>query len=67
MIVPTTDEMDSITADERMNLVGYCESCVRWTHFMISIEEGRCECGSKFSHQIGKQITTQRTWNPKRK
>lgn len=52
---------------ERKKLVGYCERCDQYTKFNSETDEAKCErCGGKFSHKQGFQITTQRTFTPKK-
>lgn len=64
----TTDEMDRITPEERMALVGYCEHDRQWYKFTDSLDKiasRKCpECGGHFSSKTGYQITTQRTFDP---
>lgn len=69
---PTTDEMDSTTAEERGKLVGFCEFCNEWYKFTrgmdMTPEEERCpKCGATYSHRQGFQITSQRSFNPANK
>ena len=53
---------------ERRKLVGYCEHFDHYTKFVSGEDEAVCEkCGGKFSHKQGFQLTTQRTFVPKRK
>lgn len=52
---------------ERRKLVGYCEACDHYTKYIDSDDPAKCEkCGGKFSHKQGFQITTQRTFTPKK-
>lgn len=61
--VPTTDEMDSITPEERNALVGYCNNHEEWFRFTRGVHHERCpKCKSKFSNEVGFQIITQRTF-----
>lgn len=53
---------------ERKKLVGYCENCDHYTKFTDGVDKRECEkCGGKFSAKQGFQLTTQRTFIPKRK
>jgi hypothetical protein len=62
-VIPTTDEMDHITPEERNALVGYCENDERWFKFTRGVHHERCPiCKGKFSSQVGYQLTTQRTF-----
>ena len=61
------DEEEAIERAERKKLVGYCEKCEVWTKFTRGTDKEECGCGNHFSSVIGHQITTQRTWNPKKK
>lgn len=61
-MIPTTDEMDSTTPEERNKLVGECMACGHWTHFTRTGDIEKCEvCGSSF--RTG-SIISQRTFNP---
>lgn len=63
--VPTTDEVDHITPEERNALMGFCERDEKWYKFTREIDTDRCpDCGSTPSNQIGFQILSQRTFNP---
>jgi hypothetical protein len=65
---PTTDEIDKITAEERVRLVGFCNIDFIWTHFKRGRDKEVCnQCGGRFSNVQGFQITTERTWNPDKK
>lgn len=58
----TTDQMDKITAEERKALRGYCETCEDWHNFTAGKDERECPIHkTKFSNQVGFQITTQRS------
>lgn len=60
--------LSEVEQEERKKLVGYCEHCDHHTKFHVDRDEAKCEkCGGKFSHRVGFQITTQRTFTPKRK
>lgn len=64
--VLTTDEMDSITPEERNALRGYCEPCKLWTPFTRGLSNECCgKCGGDFTNKSGLQITTQRSPMPK--
>lgn len=67
--IPTTDEMDHTTPEERNKLVGFCEHCEEWWNFVKDMtptaKEAACpKCGTTPSHRIGFQITSQRSFNP---
>lgn len=63
MRVPTTDEMDSTTAEERPKLVGMCADCGNWHKFNDKTDKRICSCGG---HLIGSTIHSQRTFNDER-
>lgn len=58
--VPTTDEMDETTPEERHKLSGMCGSCFEWTHFDDEKDERVCKCGGKL---VQSTIRSQRTYN----
>jgi hypothetical protein len=67
MTVPTTDEMDSTTPEERNALVGYCDIHEEWFKFTRGVHHERCpKCKSKFSTKHGLQLTSQRTFDEKK-
>lgn len=59
--VPTTDEMDSTTPEERNALIGQCLSCQDWTKFDYRDGTPKCDCGGDID---GRSIQSQRTFNP---
>ena len=63
----TTDQMDKTTPEERRKLVGFCEKHQEWYKFTDDPDNPESrnhpECGSKPSHKVGFQITSQRTFN----
>lgn len=60
--VPTTDEMDHTTPEERNALRGYCEEDERWFDFTRGVHKEHCPiCKGPFSQEQGFQITSQRT------
>lgn len=59
-MIPTTDEMDHITPDERHALVGMCELCGEWTKFDDRYEVNRCKDSGLLMVQT---IRTQRTFD----
>lgn len=66
--VPTTDEVDSITPEERNALVGYCDRCEEWFRFTRGVHYERCpKCKSNFSNAVGFQLITQRTFTDSKK
>lgn len=68
MPVPTTDEMDSTTAEERYKLVALCSHCHEPHYFTGSRERtGGQTKGEKCSHCGSEQfygLISQRTFNP---
>jgi len=63
--VPTTEEMDSTTPEERNQLMGFCENEQEWWKFTRDEDSGFCPvCGGQPSKQIGFQIMSQRTFDP---
>lgn len=59
--------LSEVEQAERKKLVGYCESCDHYTKFNSETGPTHCEkCGGKFSSKQGFQITTQRTFTPKK-
>lgn len=62
-MIPTTDQMDSITPEERNALVGYCANDAEWFKFTRGVHIERCpKCKGRFSNFIGFQVITQRTF-----
>jgi hypothetical protein len=63
--VPTTDEMDSTTPEDRYKLVAFCLGCFEWHFFtgskdrFLQLQGEVCQCGSK---QFA-ELRSQRTWN----
>lgn len=55
----TTDEADRITAEERKDLMGFCEKCQEWDE--VKGRESH-HCGTLWSKQNGHQLTTKRTF-----
>ena len=61
--VPSTDDMDHTDQDSRNKLVGYCEDDDCYTYYDKRESEEVCEkCGGPFSHWVGFQIESQRTF-----
>lgn len=59
--------LSEVEKEERKKLVGYCEGCDHYTKYNSETDLAKCEeCGGKFSSKQGFQITTQRTFTPKR-
>lgn len=59
--------LNSSEQEERRKLVGYCERCEHYTKFNSETDPAECEkCGGKFSNRQGFQLTTQRTFVPKK-
>lgn len=64
MTVPTTDDMDHTTPEERNSLVGYCETHEEWFHFIRGVHHERCpKCKSRFSTRNGFQLISERTFD----
>lgn len=62
--VPTTDEVDKITSEERNALVGYCENHDEWFEFTRNVHIERCpKCKALFSTISNFQVITQRSFN----
>ena len=60
--------LSEVEREERKKLVGYCEHCDHYTKYNSETDPAKCEkCGGKFSSKQGFQITTQRTFSPKKK
>lgn len=63
--VPTTDEMDETTPEERYKLVALCMSCFEWHFFtgskdrMLQLKGEQCKCGG---HNFT-ELRSQRSWN----
>jgi len=62
-MIATTDEMDKITHEERIALIGMCAECGQWVSFTRG-ESFECACGS--SKNIQTTIHTQRTFDKER-
>lgn len=66
--IPTTDEMDHTTPEDRYQLVVLCADCRSWHHFTGARGRGsqtdgeKCECGS--SRFAGGTLISERTWRP---
>ena len=63
--VPTTDEMDETTPEERYKLVAFCLGCFEWHHFtgskdrFLQLHGEVCKCGSRnFT-----EMRSERSWN----
>lgn len=64
-MIPTTDEMDKTTPEERNALVGYCSNHEEWFKFTRGVHIERCpKCKGAFSNEVGFQIISQRTFTP---
>lgn len=62
MAIPTTDEMDKTTPEERNKLVGQCGTCGDWVHFTRGVDKEQCpKDGGNL--MVG-SIISQRTFNP---
>jgi len=61
----STDEMDSITPDERAALVGQCEYCGEWTKYDSRVDKAVCKTDGR--PLLLQSIHSQRTFNPNRK
>lgn len=62
--VPTTDEMDKTTPEERNDLVGYCRECGEIIRFDNRKPQPKCKCGGRIESQ---SIQSYRTFNGVRK
>ena len=68
MKIPTTDEMDHTTPEERYALVVQCADCLEPHYFTGSKERKhqtdgeQCKCGS--TRFVGGSLISQRTFNP---
>lgn len=60
MKIPTTDEMDSTTPEERKKLVGMCAADGTWNNYQ-SDEGFLCTCGGK--SVVTSSVHSQRTFN----
>ena len=65
-MIPTTDQIDHTTPEERNKLMGFCETCEEWWQFTREPDKPElCPiCGNWPSQQVGFQIMSQRTYNP---
>lgn len=65
-MIPTTDEMDKTTPEERYALVAICSACHEPHYFTgdrqrtMQLDGEVCECGSKSFYGL----QSQRTFNP---
>jgi hypothetical protein len=62
-MIPTTDEMDHTTPEERNALVGACGTCGEWTKFDNRKPQPKCQCGGDL---LQSSIHTQRTFDIER-
>ena len=58
--VPTNDDMDKMTPDERAALVGSCRECGEIIRFDNRQGQPRCKCGGRLDSS---SIQSQRTFN----
>jgi len=58
-MIPTTDEMDHTTAEERPKLIGMCDTCFEWTPFNNLTDKRVCACGGKL---LQSTVRSQRTF-----
>ena len=67
-MIPTTDEMDKVTPEERVQLKGECSKCGEWNDLVrkqdSTIPNYKCKCDSSI---LIKSIQSLRTWRPKKK
>ncbi len=66
-MIPTTDEMDKTTPEERYKLVAICNGCSEPHYFTGSTERNSQTDGEVCSNCGGKQFSgliSQRTFNP---
>lgn len=61
-MIPTTDEMDKTTPEERNKLVGQCSTCSKWVKFTRGTDAEVCPDDGG-SLMVG-SIISQRTFNP---
>lgn len=65
--IPTTDEMDHTTPEDRYKLVAQCNSCDEWLHFkgdpMKTIQTTGLTCDNCGGHSFSNLIS-ERTFNP---
>lgn len=65
MRVPTTDEMDSTTLEDRPLLIGQCPVCSNWTKFNKNTDQPVCkEDGNKLDTR---SIQSQRSFTVAKK
>lgn len=60
-MIPTTDEMDHTTAEERPKLIGMCDTCFEWTAFNDLTDKRVCSKGD--GNLLQSTVRSQRTWN----
>ena len=66
--VPTTDEMDETTPEDRPKLVVQCANCAEWVHFirgthpMNATKGVKCTCGSE--QFVPRSLISERTFDP---
>lgn len=58
--IPTTDEMDSTTPEERHALTGMCANCGKWNNFTMG-QPYECGCGS--DQNVQSSVLSQRTYD----
>lgn len=59
-MIPTTDEMDHTTPEERHKLTGMCDTCFLWTPFDNQKDQRVCACGGKL---LQSTVRSQRTFD----
>lgn len=61
MVIPTTDEMDHTTAEERPKLIGMCDTCFEWTPFNDLTDERVCK--NKDGKLLQSTVRSQRSFD----
>lgn len=62
-MIPTTDQMDHVTPEERVALTGMCVNCGKWSNFTRG-KAFRCPCGS--DRVLQSSVHSQRTFDKER-
>lgn len=61
--IPTTDEMDHTTPEERHKLIGMCDTCFEWTKFDDQKDSRACVCGGKL---VQSTVRSERSFDAER-
>lgn len=59
-MIPTTDQMDHTTPEERHDLAGLCDTCGETIRFHALTGSRSCKCGGKV---LQSSVRSWRTWN----